>query len=197
MADYTKITFPENCQLEQLNLSQNLLGDSMAIEISKLNHLKSLDLNLNRIGDEGAAALATMISLRELDLSQNNDVKSSSVKSFFKSKNLESLSLNLNRLTFSKDDKLPENSSLVKVDLSFNRIDDECESVLGNLASIPTLKELDLSHNYIGSKGTAILNRYKSPSLTQINLEKNRVIRKRSAENTLEKALTKSLNLGS
>jgi Leucine-rich repeat (LRR) protein len=163
--------FSSNSTLEALDLSQNKFTDKAAIFISQHKKIKSLDLSSNYIRDEGVGAIASCQSLIELDLSQNPITEIGFRKLFNSS--LKRLTLFNNGITFDVQDPLPSNRSLVNLSLSYNHLNDKCDQVLKDLASIPTLKELDLTENDLTEKGALILLQYKTNSLEKINLKRN------------------------
>ena len=72
----------------------------------------------------------------------------------------------------------------MEINLSFNKLDDRCQEVLKNLASLPTLEKIDFSFNQIGKTGAAILNQYRSDSLETIYLRENPAVRKEETQIT-------------
>jgi Ran GTPase-activating protein (RanGAP) involved in mRNA processing and transport len=179
------IVFPEDSQLESLDLSQNTLYDETVFEITKLKKLKLLNLHSNNIDDDGALALSQMTSLKTLILGQNYITKIGAMY-IFNTRSIEMLNLFNNRLEFLEADDFPENHTLVEINLTHNFLNDRCEAVLKQLASITTLEKLDLSSNEIGEKGAEILMKYKTPMLNSICLMDNPVFNKRKAQDAIE-----------
>jgi len=185
------LQFPENSHLEQLDLSQNGLSNENAFSLCNLQQLRVLDLDSNCIEDSGAQALASM-RLNELFLSQNR-ITGQGLRYLFESKTIHKLGIPNNGIEFSESETLPDNTSLVEVNLTGNRLDDRCRNILQQLCSMQTIKTLDLAYNRIGSIGLEVLNEYCSHSLT-VKLNGNPALKRPALEGMSER-LAKNLRL--
>jgi Ran GTPase-activating protein (RanGAP) involved in mRNA processing and transport len=163
---------PGDSQLRELILNQNEITSDGARFIAKLRNIKAIYLGSNRIGDDGVQCFAENNGIETLNLLQNNITG----KGFYilcKSRSIKQLELFNNHIAFNKEDYLPENSSLIALGLSYNELDGRCHHVLQTLASISTLQKIDLSNNQIDNEGAEILFRYKSPLLQDVKLSYN------------------------
>lgn len=140
-----------NQALKYLNLSQNYIDDSGAESItSNFPNLTLLNLGTNSIGDPGAKAVALHENLVGIDLRQNQ-ITEEGFRALCKNKNIQTLCIYGNQISFSEG-LLPIANSIVHLDLSFNQINDDHETVLKSIASFPKLKELMLEENNISDE---------------------------------------------
>lgn len=158
---------PDNSKIVTLKLSQNLITADGARYIVKQKKLRNLCLDSNRVCDksfeEFAKELTGSKTLKYLDLSQNS-IRGNEFLLLCKDNTIEKLQLFNCRISFDKHDALPENSSLVELNLSGNALDDRCGQVFKDLLRMQKLENLDLSRNNIGKEGTAILKQYEKTS---------------------------------
>jgi len=156
----------ESSSLIELVMNQNYITSIGAKRIAKSKTIKVLDLGTNSIEDEGLASFIENDNLVTLNVSQNGITKKGFCE-ICKSKSLKEIILFGNAIEFDEEDSLPQNSSFQKINLSCNRLDNIylCESVLRSLASIPTLRELDLCGNNINPEGVVMLLFRDKPEL--------------------------------
>lgn len=205
-----------NSSLTHLYLSHNSISDYGALTLSNAlaasSFLVYLNLRNNSIGDGGATsfanALTTNTSLTSLDLSQNR-IGSSGAASLSQALavNVSLLNLNMSENPIGRDGVACISSALLfsslnKLDLSLNSIDDAMANCLADaLARNTSLTTLDLSQNRIGVDGALSLSNALAvnSSLRNLDLSLNRTddagAAHLSGALTLNKSLI-SLNLG-
>ncbi|MCQ9328821.1 leucine-rich repeat domain-containing protein [Pelistega suis] len=140
--------------LEELNLSNNLLSDGNMEyfeSLTKLTALKKLDLSNNRFDAESGATvlgkIAQLSNLEELDFNGNR-LSDCDLSALSKLTNLRKLDLGYNDLESFAGclDKLAHLRNLEKLNLVGNRFDTYDFSLLSNFTK---LEELDLSRNEV------------------------------------------------
>ncbi|EFC36382.1 predicted protein [Naegleria gruberi] len=181
-------------QLKKLDITLNAIGEEGAKLISNsLKQLNTLRIGDNQIGDKGAESISSMKTLTALDLEESN-IGPQGLEFICQMDQLKSLMLNFNTIGGSR---LPINAltnlteiSLVltnigieivksislitklrNVNISDNRLGDECLEIIGN--SLFNLTELDISENNMTENGTKYLSSLKN--LTHLNAEDNRL----------------------
>lgn len=164
---------PDSSPLEEIILNQNKITYKGAQFLEKHKNIKVINLGTNQIGDKGAEILSQNKTIIKLYLDQNNITKQGFLK-LCTSISIQELSLFNNDICFDANDRLPKNTSFVRLNLGYNQIDSKCKTLLQELVSIPTLREIDLTNNKIDDEGAQVLFKFKSSSLQMI-LEDNPV----------------------
>ncbi|XP_078150822.1 receptor-like protein 13, partial [Carex rostrata] len=148
-------TWSNLTKLEILDLSWNNLGESI-YDLAGVPSLRTLDLSGNNINNSlpinGLETWSNLTKLETLDLSGNN-LDGSIIYDLAGIQSLRTLDLSGNNINKS----LPINgletwSNLTKLeilDLSWNNLD---ESIIYDLAGVPSLRTLDLSYNNINNR---------------------------------------------
>ena len=177
-------------QLNQLDLSHNLIGDdgaeALAANLHHCTQLKNIDLSNNKIGGDGAKALAANFyhctQLHELDFS-NNGIGDDGVKALAHScTQLNKLYLHTNGISSDGATALAANLhnciQLYELDLSYNGIGDEgIVALTANIHHCTQLKEFYLSGNEIGVDGAKALaaNLHHCTQINQLDLSSNEI----------------------
>ncbi|XP_074283768.1 receptor-like protein EIX2 [Silene latifolia] len=142
-------------QLRYFYLRSASLGGLVPYELGNLTNLQELDLSFNMLIGEIPASLGNLTNLKELDLSYNNlSSISSSLRFPFK---LESLSLSNNHLSGKIPTSLGKLSKLQKLDISSNSLEGTIlsEPHFSNLSSLvnvileETMVTLNFSSNWV------------------------------------------------
>ena len=135
----------ENRTLQQLDVSNNCIGDGGATKLAEMLKenitLQQLSIGTNSIGDEGTMALVKMLkesrTLQQLDVSANSigDIGTTALAEIMK-----------------------ENRTLQQLDVSSNSMGNQGATALAEiLKENRTLQQLDISSNFIGIEGATTL----------------------------------------
>ena len=154
--------------LNDLDLSNNLIDNLEIFTKSTFKNLLSLNLNHNRISALDPLKKASFKFLTNLSLT-NNQITNIETLSKVPFKNLDKLNLASNLV---KDLEIFKNvpfKNLTYLNISDNQINDE-KSFL-NKINLPNLLVLDLSHNNISDISGLISNQYQN--IQMLNLGKN------------------------
>jgi len=172
--------------LVEINLEQNKIGYENKDSIQHIaNHktLKIVNIGSNWLEDSGVGILANSTSIECLNLWQNF-ITEVGFFHLLANTNIKELFLFNNDIKFSGTEKqqqqLPFNNTLVKLRMGNNRIGDydTCKKdihqhMLKQLVSIPSLTELDLSHNGLTDDDALLIDQYHDPSIVEIDLISN------------------------
>ncbi|XP_075988324.1 insulin like growth factor binding protein acid labile subunit convoluted isoform X1 [Anticarsia gemmatalis] len=165
-------TWPTMNALLRINMSSNMLGDSLASDsFSSLLTLQSLDLSDNGLTKPPWEALSSLTSLQYLYL-QNNNLTSLSKSAFGNLPTMFHLDLSHNSITEISQNTFNGLQQLLHLSLSDNGIEKIPNEAFKGLVA---LRKLDLSHNLlekIDNKTNGLLD--DCLSLESVNLSYNK-----------------------
>ncbi|CAH0697934.1 unnamed protein product [Spodoptera exigua] len=139
-------TWPSMNALLRLNLSSNMLGDSLSSDaFSSLLTLQSLDLSGNGLTKPPWEALSTLTSLQYLYMQENN-LTELSRSAFGNLPTMFKLDLSRNQLTTVAQRSFNGMQQLLDLSLSGNMLKQIPNEAFKGLVA---LRKLDLSHNYL------------------------------------------------
>ena len=197
--------------IHSINLCDNRLTDEtlmpLALKLSSFKHLTFLDLSFNKMDDSSETIIeylqsdeCTLISLLLNGADVDDDEAGNLMEAFASNKSVTTLGLAHNKIgeneilnTVKPDvttggeaiaEMLMKNTTLTKLDLSWNAIRLESATTLGQaFESNMTLKSLNLAYNAMGDMGTQVLGRAlrKNKGLEEIDLTSNSVMPKSAA----------------
>ncbi len=151
--------------LENLDLSSNLLTGNVGATLSSLSNLKRLDLSKNNLNGDPSSILSSLTNLEEISIGSNQF--SINNMEFFLQNFTKVRILDLSKLELtSVPQKLSTYNELTSLNLSQNKI----TNGYGILSGLGTLLQLDLSGNNL----TTIPSELGSiPTLRSLNLSNN------------------------
>ena len=197
--------------IHSINLCDNRLTDvtlmPLALKLSSFKSLTYLDLSFNKMDDSSETIIeylqsneCTLISLILNGADVDDDEAGNLMVAFASNKSVTTLGLAHNKIgtneilnTVKPDvttggeaiaEMLMVNTTLTKLDLSWNAIRLESATTLGQaFESNMTLKSLNLAYNAMGDMGTQVLGRAlrKNKGLEEIDLTSNSVMPKSAA----------------
>lgn len=165
--DMVKALAENLTKLELLNISENNLTDSAAVEIAKLPSLHTLDISRNKLGPLGAAKVAQLPSLHTLNISMNK-LGPSGAAEISTMTTLRELKITGNQLEATGAQHIARLKSLRMLDISFNNI-----GPLGaaQIAHMTSLKSLLIYYNELGPLGASHISTMHS--LIELNISFN------------------------
>ncbi|EFC39578.1 predicted protein [Naegleria gruberi] len=177
--------------LQELDLSSNLINSEGANYLSSLYNLTSLALNDNSITGEGLRNFSNLTNLTELFL-DNNNIGSVGANYLSSNTNIKFLTLSNNSIADEGLENFGNLKSLIHLNLNFNNV----QRGLIYLSECKLLKQLDIQHNNLTDQ--ELIDFFdKELSIEELDLSENKKLSGKSFKNICKQRKLSILNIGS